>query len=109
MAGDYAWLNELLAQNKLGGTSSDGSLYDTGANAAEGQGAGGVGGLLGLLGQSTAAAPKKHVTPPKKHVTPNYGQASASFSSGQPRPEAAMFKKYIGQNSWQDLNKFNFK
>lgn len=102
MADDYAWLNELLAQNKLGGISSDGSLYDTGANAAEGQGAGGVGGLLGLLGQSTVA-PKKHVR------TPNYGQASASFSSGQPRPEAAMFKKYIGQNSWQDLEKFNFK
>lgn len=102
MAGDYAWLNELLAQNKLGGTSSDGSLYDTGANAAEGQGAGGVGGLLGLLGQSTAAAPKKH-------VTPNYGSTSSGFPSGQPRPEAAMFKKYLGQNQWQDLKKFNFK
>lgn len=102
MAGDYAWLHELLAQNKLGGTSSDGSLYDTGANAAEGQGAGGVGGLLGLLGQNTAAA-KPKVT------TPNYGSTSSGFPSGQPRPEAAMFKKYLGQNQWQDLKKFNFK
>lgn len=103
MADDYAWLHELLAQNRAGGgTSSNGSLYDTGANAAEGQGAGGVGGLLGLLGQSTAAA-KPKVT------TPNYGSTSSGFPSGQPRPEAAMFKKYLGQNQWQDLKKFNFK
>lgn len=105
MAGDYAWLHELLAQNKLGGTSSDGSLYDTGANAAEGQGAGGVGGLLGMLGM-----PEQNATPAKPKVTtPNYGATSSGFPSGQPRPEAAMLKQYLGGNQWQDLKTFNFK
>lgn len=105
MADDYAWLHELLAQNRAGGgTSSDGSMYDasgiTGGSADAG--ASSLGGLLGLLGQNTAAA-KPKVT------TPNYGSTSSGFPSGQPRPEAAMFKKYLGQNQWQDLKKFNFK
>ena len=102
MAGDYAWLNELLAQNKISGAgaSSDGSLYDTGVNT-DNTDAAPFGGLLGMLTQPAAT--------PKKHVTPNYGQASAAFPSGQPRPEADMFKKYLGGNSWQDLKNFKFK
>lgn len=103
MAGDYAWLHELLAQNKIGGTSSDGSMYDTGGNVGNADvGAPSFGGLLGLLGQSAPAAKPKA-------ATPNYGSTSSGFPSGQPRPEAAMFKKYLGQNQWQDLKKFNFK